>query len=82
MGENYQIAMKIVIQHADLEDQEKYLPIVYQAVKDGELFSSSLKLLIDRVYNKKYGYQIFGSQSGVDLADDETIQKVKNEFGL
>ena len=82
VGEKYQGVMKIVIQHADLGDQVKYLPIVHQAVKDSELSSSFLKLLIDRVYNRKYGYQIFGSQAGVDLADDETIRQVKNEFGL
>lgn len=82
VGEKYRVAMKIIIQHADLEHQEKYLPIVHQAVKDGEVFASSLKYLIDRIYNRKYGYQIFGTQSGTYLADDETIQKVKNEFGL
>jgi hypothetical protein len=39
-------------------------------------------MLIDRVYKKKHGYQIFGSQSGVALADDETIEKVKSKYNL
>jgi len=82
VGEKYRVIMQLVIQHAKLEDQEKYLPVVHQAVIDNELPSGSLKLLIDRIYDRKYGYQIFGTQSGVYLADDETIEKVKNEFGL
>ncbi len=82
VGDEYQSAMWLVIQHADLEHQEKYLPVVHEGVLNGELPETPLKMLIDRVYKKKYGYQIFGSQSGGDLAEDATIEKVKSEYGL
>ena len=82
VGEKYKSTMWLVIQHSDLEHQEMYLPIVHQSVKDGELPPTALKMLIDRVYKKKYGYQIFGSQSGGELATDDIIEKVKSEYGL
>ena len=44
--------------------------------------TTPLKMLIDRVYKQKYGYQIFGSQSGGELATDDIIKKVKSEYGL
>lgn len=82
VGGEYQHVMWAVIQHSDLGHQEKYLPVVHEGVINGELPKTPLKMLIDRVYMKKYGYQIFGSQSGGDLADDATIEKVKKEYGL
>ncbi|WNB16788.1 hypothetical protein [Marivirga arenosa] len=82
VGDQYQHSMWAVIQHSDLEHQEKYLPVVQKGVSNGELPATPLKMLIDRVYKKKHGYQIFGSQSGGELADDATIEKVKQEYGL
>jgi len=82
VGNEYQSTMFSVIQHSDLERQEKYLPVVHQGVIDEELSETPLKMLIDRVFKKKYGYQIFGSQSGGELADDATIKRVKKEYGL
>jgi len=82
VGEEYQHAMWLVIQHADLKDQEKYLPIVHEGVKIGELPEVPLKMLIDRICMKKFGYQIFGSQSGGELADNSIIQVVKEEYGF
>lgn len=82
VGDEYSSTMFLVVQHADLEHQEKYLPVIHQAVINEELNPTPLKMLIDRIYSKKYGYQIFGSQSGRDLADEATIEKVKKEYGL
>ncbi len=39
----------LVIQHSDIETQEKYLPMMREAVKKGNANSSSLALLEDRV---------------------------------
>ena len=82
VGNEYQSTMFLLIQHSDLDHQESYLPVIHQAVVDKELHPTPLKMLIDRVYKKKYGYQIFGSQAGGELADDATIEKVKSEYGL
>lgn len=82
VGNKYKTSMWAVIQHADLEHQEKYLPVVHDGVMNGELPAAPLKMLIDRIYNKRIGYQIFGSQSNVSLASDEIIQQVKNTYNL
>lgn len=82
VGEKFSHTMWAVIQHSELEQQEFYLPVVHKAVQDGDLKSVPLGMLIDRIYIRKYGYQIFGSQSGGDLADVETIKKVKLKYGL
>lgn len=81
VGDNFKSVMWAVIQHSDLVRQEEYLPIVHQAVKNNELPEAPLKMLIDRVYGKKYGYQIFGSQ-GHELASDEIITEVKKKYQL
>ena len=81
VGDDFKSVMWAVIQHSDLVHQEEYLPIVHQAVKNNDLPEAPLKMLIDRVYGKKYGYQIFGSQ-GHELASDEIISEVKKKYQL
>lgn len=80
--ESREYVMWAVIQHASLEKQEYYLPIVQQAVETDELKKTPLKMLIDRIYTKKYGYQIFGSQMAVDLASEEEIQRVRMKYKI
>jgi hypothetical protein len=72
----------LVIQHADLLYQEKYLPLIAKTVEAGELAKVPLRMLIDRIYHKKTGQQIFGSQGGVPFVDDKTIQEVKKKYNL
>ncbi|MBC3788329.1 DUF6624 domain-containing protein [Spirosoma utsteinense] len=52
----------LVIQHADLAAQEKYLPMMTEAVKHGALKASSFALLQDRMALRKGQKQIYGSQ--------------------
>ena len=54
----------LVIQHAPVEAQEKYLPMVRQAVSDGALAARHLAVLEDQVHLHRTGYQIYGSQIG------------------
>ncbi len=79
-GLNY--VMWSVIQHSNLYSMEKYLPIVFEAVREGELDLIPLKMLIDRIYTIKCDYQIFGSQSGVNLAPNKIIQEVKAKYNI
>lgn len=82
----------LVIQHSPLEVQEKYLPMMRDAVKNGKANSSSLALLEDRVALRKGGKQIYGSQIGRDqetgeyfvspLVDPENVDKRRAEVGL
>jgi hypothetical protein len=52
----------LVIQHASLEIQEKYYPLLLAASEKGELSKSSVALLTDRIRVRKGQPQIYGSQ--------------------
>ncbi|MCB0630535.1 MAG: hypothetical protein R2824_27280 [Saprospiraceae bacterium] len=84
VGQRYESTMWAVIQHANEAMMERYLPVVYQAYRAGELAEGPLKMLLDRYYGLKYGYQIFGSQTGFgfDLADERTRNKVLEQYPL
>ncbi|MEE9437670.1 MAG: DUF6624 domain-containing protein [Saprospiraceae bacterium] len=82
----------LVIQHSDLETQVNYLPMMREAVKNGNSSSSSLALLEDRVALRQGNRQIYGSQVGRDsetqesfvlpLIDPENVDKRRKEVGL
>ena len=52
----------LVIQHADLAVQEKYLPVLRAAADAGEMNWRSLALLIDRIEMRNDRPQVYGSQ--------------------
>ena len=82
----------LVIQHSDQATQEKYLPMMREAVKNGKAQGSSLALLEDRVALGQGKRQIYGSQIGRDsetqiyyvspLEDPENVDKRRAEVGL
>jgi len=82
VGEKLEHVMWLVIQHSNIQKMEEYLPIIAEATKNKELSLMTLAMLLDRIYTTKYGYQIFGSQHGVELGDENIITKVKTEYGL
>ncbi|MEM9544904.1 MAG: hypothetical protein AAGA77_02980 [Bacteroidota bacterium] len=84
VGEKFSGVMWAVIQHSSLEMMEKYLPIVKEAAHNGNLSVESLKMLIDRFYGLKYGYQFFNTQLGFGFkkADANQITEIKRKFGL
>jgi hypothetical protein len=84
VGKKFEAVMWAVIQHSNTEMMERYLPIIQKAVEDKELEIVPFKMLIDRFYGLKFGYQIFGSQGGFnfDLADQKTRELVKKKYGI
>lgn len=82
----------LVIQHSDLKTQQKYLPMMREAVKIGNANGSALALLEDRVALGEGKRQIYGSQIGYDnetnksfvlpLEDPDNIDKRRVEVGL
>jgi len=82
VGERFNSVMWAVIQHSNLEMMEKFLPIIHKAVESKELNNTTLKMLLDRVYWLKYNYQIFGSQQGIDIADEKIRQQVIKKYGI
>lgn len=82
VGEKYNSVMWTVIQHSNLQMMENYLPVIQEAVEQGELDSVPFKMLIDRIYTQKHNYQIFGSQTGVAQASDEVRKAVIAKYNL
>ena len=82
----------LVIQHSDQGTQEKYLPMMREAVKNGKATGSSLALLEDRVALGQGKKQIYGSQIGrnnytklyyvLPLEDPNNVDKRRAEVGL
>lgn len=64
IGRQGNMTLFLVIQHSDLEIQEKYLPMMREAVEKGNAESRNLALLEDRVALGKGEKQIYGSQIG------------------
>lgn len=52
----------MVIQHADLKTQEKYLPLLKQALEDKKLIGANYAMLVDRIEMKNKRPQIYGTQ--------------------
>ena len=82
----------LVIQHSDQATQEKYLPMMREAVKNGKAQGSSLALLEDRAALGQGKRQIYGSQIGRDpetqiyyvspLEDPDNVDKRRAGVGL
>jgi hypothetical protein len=91
IGEQGNKTLFLVIQHSNLETQEKYLPMMREAVSSGNALSNNLALLEDRVSLGKGRRQIYGSQIGRDengeyfvfpLIEPENVNQRRKEVGL
>jgi hypothetical protein len=92
VGRQGNLTLFLVIQHADLATQEKYLPMIREAVKNGKAPGNYLPLLEDRVAIGQGKKQIYGSQIGTDmktkqyyvlpLSDPDSVDKRRAEVGL
>lgn len=82
----------MVIQHANLAQQDRYLPLMRKAVKEGKAPASQLALLEDRVALLHHQKQRYGSQvewnmktntySLLPLEDPEHVDERREEVGL
>lgn len=92
IGSKGNSALFLVIQHADIAVQEKYLPMMREAAAQGNARPSSLALLEDRVALRTGKRQIYGSQIGRDketgeyyvlpLEDPDKVDERRAEVGL
>lgn len=82
----------LVIQHSNQKTQEKYLPMMREAVQNGKARGSSLALLEDRVALGQGRKQIYGSQISWDdktgkyyidpIEDEPNVNKRRAAVGL
>jgi hypothetical protein len=69
----------VVIQHFTLENQEKYLPLMREAVKKGKARPAQLALLEDRILKNKGKEQIYGTQLITDSLGTKKFWPIKDE---
>jgi len=82
----------LVIQHSDLETQQKYLPMMREAVTLGNARADNLALLEDRVALGLGKRQVYGSQIArepetgqyyvLPLIEPEKVNERRAEVGL
>ncbi len=92
IGFDGNMALFLVIQHADLETQEKYLPILQEAVNNNNAQASDLAMLEDRIAIRNGKKQIYGTQLTIDtitgkyyplpIEDSVNVDKRRHEVGL
>ncbi len=79
IGEQGNATLFLVIQHSDRQTQEKYLPLMRQAVKDGKAQANQLALLEDRVALRQGKKQIYGSQITQDINGKYSVSPIEDE---
>jgi len=81
----------LVIQHADIDIQERYLPMIREQVKKHYLKGEALALLEDRINIDRGRAQEYGTQIGRDkdgnyfvdkLKDPDNVDKRRQEMGM
>jgi hypothetical protein len=90
VGEVGNSTLFLVIQHSDLKTQEKYLPMMKEAVKNYKAKSFDLALLVDRVEMNNGRPQVYGSQITMKdgkyeiykIIDEVNVNKRRAEVGL
>ena len=92
VGESGNSSLFLVIQHSGLKTQEKYLPMMRDAMKSGKALGSDLAFLEDRVALRQGGKQIYGTQlyrnneTGkfyfAPIADEWNVNERRKEVGL
>jgi flagellar motor protein MotB len=73
IGNQGNTTLFLVIQHSDLTTQEKYLPLMEEAVKNGNAEPDQLAYLEDRVALNHGKKQIYGSQLIKDLKTGKSV---------
>jgi len=71
-------AIFYVIQHADLEAQLKYMELVRQAFAGREISAAEYAIFEDRVNVRQGRYQLYGTQSAVDLMGNNYLYPIDN----
>jgi hypothetical protein len=81
-----------VVQHAGLDYQKKYLPLIKEAVSQNEARQSDLAILEDRILTREGKKQIYGTQARLNpktelmelypIEDEENVDARRSRVGL
>ncbi len=91
-GEKAALAAFVVVQHAPLTVQERYLPLLQTAAERGEVSKSRLAFLLDRIQLYRNEPQVYGTQPRPNqetgelelypLLDATTVDTRRADMGL
>jgi len=79
VGEKASVGAFLIVQHADLSAQKRYLPVLRAAVMAGEAQAQDLALLEDRVLMREGKKQRYGSQLEADGKGGWRFYPIENE---
>ena len=92
VGKEGALTAFLIIQHAELEDQKKYFPMLKEAVRRGEANQDYAALLEDRILMREGKKQIYGSQLHFNevtkklelwpIEDEENVDARRASVGL
>lgn len=92
VGVTYQNALFLIIQHAPLSMQEKYLSLLKEAAKKNQMRKSNLCYIVDRILTAKNLPQVYGTQLNLNkdknkyelfiIEDMENVDRRRSEMGL
>ncbi|HUR40463.1 MAG TPA: DUF6624 domain-containing protein [Verrucomicrobiae bacterium] len=82
VGEKGATAAFLVIQHASLDRQKKYQPLLQAAAAKGEAPADQLALLEDRILMREGRKQKYGSQLQMNDQDAWEFYPIENEPGV
>lgn len=83
VGEEGSRAAFLVLQHGDIDTQERYLPLVKQAAANREIAPGLAAMLEDRVLMQRGREQVYGTQLRVDPATGQmSLWPVRDEASV
>lgn len=92
VGDKANRTLWLILQHASLEKQEEYIPMIKQSVLSGETRPSELAFLQDRIAYERMEKQLYGTQivsiseTGLykiyPIQDPEYVDQRRQEIGL
>ena len=71
LSENSSNTLWLVIDHADVDYQERYLPLIEQQVERGTISASDYATLVDRIDVRRQRPQRYGTQTGYTQRNDQ-----------
>jgi hypothetical protein len=76
---NYNQVLFLVIQHADLETQEKYFPLLQESADKGESSKIDAAMMQDRILMRQGKKQIYGSQVVLNKTGGQEFYPIEDE---
>lgn len=79
VGEEANHIVWLVVQHSDIEIQEKYLPLLRESVRNNESSAKDLAFLEDRILVNNNQPQLYGTQVVCDSNNNCRFAEIENE---